>query len=206
MARSHTGIVRDHRERRAAWRRLCRSMRVSRRRGHRRPALPVERDDDLVAVHLHVVAAHAQSLVRKSAARRDVELPLVPGAPTIPFVCRGRPPRRDFDCRRDGSCAERCAAVGTAVGKREEGVPDSVEADAVAADLDDPNATLDGASPRGRRTSRAGALTRARLPARAAGRIPRRCASGRCRATRREADGASARARRSPSAGSRSRT
>ena len=45
------------------------------------PVLPVERDDDLVAVHLHVVAAHAQPLVRQRPARRDVELPLVPGAP-----------------------------------------------------------------------------------------------------------------------------
>ena len=57
-------------------------------------------------------------------------------------VPRTTVPVAHFDCRRNGSRAERRAAVGAAVGKREEGVPDAVEADAVAVDLDDPNAAL----------------------------------------------------------------
>ena len=51
-------------------------------------------------------------------------------------------PVAHFDCRRDGSCAERSTAVGAAIGEREEVVPDAIEADAVAVDLDDPNAAL----------------------------------------------------------------
>ena len=43
---------------------------------------------------------------------------------------------------RHGPRAEGRAAVGAAVGKCEEGLPDAVEADAVAVDLDDADAAL----------------------------------------------------------------
>src|SRR3954447_15287847 len=98
---------------------------------------PLERDDDFLVVDANRVTTDAQPLVDEATPRRDVELPLVPGAPQDARVgSDGDLAVVVTDRRGHPSGAEPRAAMGAAVGEGVEAVGDAEEADAKTADLE----------------------------------------------------------------------
>ncbi len=102
-------------------------------------ALMVEGDDDLVAVDAYGVRSRTELRVYEASPGCDLELPLVPRAP---HDARSPPKFESAGAHLDGggdpAGAERCSAVGAAVGERVQLAVDPVEPDASAADLDVP--------------------------------------------------------------------
>jgi hypothetical protein len=107
----------------------------------------IEADDQLVVVRSHRVTSDAEARVHCAAARRDLEIPLVPRAPdervrgtrgqlAVPYL----DPRDDLPPR-----AQRRAAVGATVREGMEPAFNAKDGYAPRSDLDDP----DGSGRRG---------------------------------------------------------
>ena len=172
---------------------------------------PVERDDDLLALDAHGVAAHPQARVRQRSGRSAIskshlchgQRTSASGSPTASAAVG-----RDLDRGRDlAGRAERRAAVRAAVGQRV-AAPRPRAAARRGARRPRACGSRPPPAPRpaaGAPRARAAGRSRRRRD-RAAGRTPPRCARRSPRATRRAAGQRLRRARRSPSAGSRSRS
>ena len=103
----------------------------------------IEADDQLVLVRSHHVPSNAKAWVHCAAARRDLEIPLVPRA-TDERVrgTRGQLAVPHLDPRDDlAPRAQRGAAVGAAVREGKEPAFDAKDGYAPRADLDDPDSS-----------------------------------------------------------------